>query len=108
MGQCNAKKRSKQHTKRHHRCRFGAGGHPKAAAASIRLTSDDPETEARELIEGLVETICKEQVGITAVRWGSDKNNQFIVFLSNCFCIFFVYLDSRGREREESIWQDTV
>lgn len=42
--------------------RFGAGGHPKAAAASIRLTSEDPETEARELIEGLVDTICKEQV----------------------------------------------
>eukprot|EP00903_Cladosiphon_okamuranus_P008796 g8425.t1 len=42
--------------------RFGAGGHPKAAAASIRLTSEDPETEARDLIEGLVETICKEQI----------------------------------------------
>lgn len=60
---------SQSNTNRHVRltndpcCRFGAGGHPKAAAASIRLTSDDPEAEARELIEGLVETICKEQVG---------------------------------------------
>lgn len=44
--------------------RFGAGGHPKAAAASVRLTSDDPETEARMLIDDLVETICEEQVGV--------------------------------------------
>lgn len=44
-------------------CRFGAGGHPKAAAASIRLHSDDPEAEARTLIDGLVDTMCNEQVG---------------------------------------------
>ncbi|CAM9363713.1 unnamed protein product [Scytosiphon promiscuus] len=42
--------------------KFGAGGHPKAAAASIRLHSDDPEAEARELMDGLVDTICKEQI----------------------------------------------
>ncbi|CAM9685804.1 unnamed protein product, partial [Ectocarpus sp. 13 AM-2016] len=41
---------------------FGAGGHPKAAAASVRLSGEDPETEARELMSSLVETICKEQI----------------------------------------------
>ncbi|CAN0251558.1 unnamed protein product, partial [Ectocarpus sp. 8 AP-2014] len=35
--------------------RFGAGGHPKAAAASVRLSGEDPETEARELMSTLVE-----------------------------------------------------
>lgn len=43
--------------------RFGAGGHPKAAAASVRLHSDDPEKEARQLIDGVVDTMCQEQVG---------------------------------------------
>lgn len=54
--------------------RFGAGGHPKAAAASVRLHSEDPETEARELIDGLVETICKEQVG--NVRVDASRREQ--------------------------------
>lgn len=42
--------------------RFGAGGHPKAAAASVRLHGHDPREEAAALMADLVDTICNKQV----------------------------------------------
>ncbi|CAM9144999.1 unnamed protein product [Ascophyllum nodosum] len=42
--------------------RFGAGGHPKAAAASVRLSGDDPQRQARKLLDELVDTICNDQI----------------------------------------------
>ncbi|CAM9763042.1 unnamed protein product, partial [Choristocarpus tenellus] len=43
--------------------RFGAGGHPKAAAASVRISGEeDPVEEATELMTELIQNIANDQI----------------------------------------------